>query len=125
MKPVPLDDFPGYLASEDGEIYSTLVNICRKRGGDHPHHMVGWVDPDGYRHGCTREEAAKAAQQVKTAAPARTGSGKIAGLTWRHQLARDLLAQHERDRIAATIVKPVLRPGRRRAHVARDKGRFV
>ncbi len=49
----------------------------------------------------------------------------ITPLSYRQQLARQILEQHERDRIAATVVKPVLRPGKRRGPVAREKGRFV
>lgn len=56
----------------------------------------------------------------------RNGSGVIAGPTYGHQLAREILAEHERDRLAAIEVKARFNPGKRRTAPAQRKlGRFV
>ena len=66
------------------------------------------------------------AQPFSTSRRHREGSGVIAGPTYGHQLAREILAQHEREKIAATVVKAPFNPGRRRSSPAlRKLGRFV
>lgn len=49
----------------------------------------------------------------------------ITPLPYRQQLAREVLLQHERDRIAATVVKPILRQGKKRAYATRKMGKFA
>ena len=65
------------------------------------------------------------ARLVKAAAKGPVAPKNITPISYRQQLARELLAQHERDRIAATVVKPTMHPGKRRGPVARRAGRFV
>ena len=57
-------------------------------------------------NGCTQEEAAKAALRVVVETVKREGSGVIAGRTYRQELAREILAQHERERAVAGPRKP-------------------
>lgn len=50
MKPLPLDNFPGFLISEDGEVYSEFMGGRCSILRETPRRLVGWTDSDGYRH---------------------------------------------------------------------------
>jgi transcription initiation factor TFIIIB Brf1 subunit/transcription initiation factor TFIIB len=69
----------------------------------HSAHMIKLVRNSQMRcrdcgHGCTQEEAARAAKRVNATIVRTSGSGVITPLSYRQQMARDLLAEHEKAR---------------------------
>lgn len=79
----------------------------------HSAHMIKLVRNSQMRcrdcgHGCTQEKAARAAQKVNRTVASTAGTGIITPLSYRQQLARDILTEHDRD-AAAYAARPLHR----------------